>query len=101
MNTLAMTLLAFLNSLSPLHLLVVGVVALLLFGNRLPEIARGLGRSFNEFKRGLREVGDDDDKDGPDKPDKIDPPGRSARDGGKSPTRDRESESSEIGAGKD
>lgn len=98
MNTLAWTLLAFLNSLSPLHLLVVGVVALLLFGNRLPEIARGLGRSFNEFKRGLREVSDNDDDDN----DKIDPPDR-ARDErpGKRPSQSRESESSEVGAGKE
>ena len=32
------------------------IVAVLLFGNRLPEIARSLGRSVNEFKRGLKEV---------------------------------------------
>lgn len=44
---------------SPWHWLVIGVVALLLFGNRLPEVARSLGRAFNEFKRGLREVGDE------------------------------------------
>lgn len=43
-----------------MHLLLIGVVALLLFGNRLPDVARALGRSFNEFKRGLKEVGDDD-----------------------------------------
>ncbi|RMF83662.1 MAG: twin-arginine translocase TatA/TatE family subunit [Planctomycetota bacterium] len=53
------------NSLSPWHILVVGVVALLLFGNRLPEVARGLGRSINEFKRGLKEVSDDIEDDKP------------------------------------
>ncbi len=47
---------------SPLHWLVIGVVALLLFGNRLPEVARSMGRAFNEFKRGLREVEDDLEK---------------------------------------
>ena len=41
------------------HLLLVGLAALLLFGNRLPEVARSLGRSLNEFKKGLKEVKDD------------------------------------------
>lgn len=44
---------------SPIHWIVIGVVALLLFGNRLPEVARSLGRAWNEFKRGLRDVGDE------------------------------------------
>lgn len=48
--------------LSPWHWAVILVVAVLLFGNRLPEIARSLGRSVNEFKRGLREVKDNFDE---------------------------------------
>ena len=47
--------------LSPMHLLVIMVVLLLLFGSRLPDVARSIGRSVNEFKRGLREVNDDVD----------------------------------------
>lgn len=43
----------------PLEMLVIGVVALLLFGKRLPEIARSLGSSMNEFKKGLSNVQDD------------------------------------------
>jgi sec-independent protein translocase protein TatA len=39
--------------------LLVLFVALLLFGGRLPEVARSLGRSLNEFKRGLNEVKDE------------------------------------------
>lgn len=45
--------------LSPMHLLVIMVVLLLLFGSRLPDVARSIGRSVNEFKRGLRDVNDD------------------------------------------
>lgn len=46
------------------ELLVILVVALLLFGaNRIPEVARSLGRSVNAFKSGLKE-GLDEDKGG-------------------------------------
>lgn len=38
---------------------VIGVVALLLFGRRLPEVARSFGKSIVEFKRGLKDVKDD------------------------------------------
>lgn len=41
------------------HWIVIAALALLLFGNRLPDVARSLGRSVNEFKRGLKEVKDD------------------------------------------
>lgn len=47
------------NLLQPMHILLILVVALLLFGNRLPEVARSLGRALNEFKRGLKDVADD------------------------------------------
>jgi len=60
--------LAFLNALSPMHLLVIGIVMILLFGNRLPEVARSLGKAVNEFKRGLREVKDNFDSEAKEPP---------------------------------
>jgi sec-independent protein translocase protein TatA len=43
----------------PWTYLLVGLVALLLFGKRLPEVGRSLGRGIAEFKKGLREVQDE------------------------------------------
>jgi sec-independent protein translocase protein TatA len=43
----------------PIELIIVGVVALLLFGKRLPEVARSLGKGITEFKKGVRGIEDD------------------------------------------
>lgn len=40
---------------------VILMVALLLFGRRLPDVARSIGKSIVEFKRGMRDVKDDID----------------------------------------
>lgn len=38
------------------ELVIVGIIAVLLFGKRLPEVARSFGKSYNEFRRGLSDI---------------------------------------------
>lgn len=48
--------LAFLQNLGPTEWIIIGLVVILVFGaSRIPQIARSLGRSSSEFKKGLRE----------------------------------------------
>lgn len=42
--------------LSPLEIGAIVLVGLLLFGRRLPEVGRSLGKGIIEFKRGLKGV---------------------------------------------
>ena len=45
----------------PWELAIVGGIALLIFGNRLPGAAKSLGMSFSAFKKGVKEGEDDSD----------------------------------------
>jgi len=36
--------------------IVILLVAVIIFGKRLPEVARNLGRSISDFKKGLKET---------------------------------------------
>ena len=71
--------LGFIQNIGPTQLLIVLVIILVLFGgNKLPDLARSLGRSLGEFKKGkeegeklanqkVKEIVDDIKKEEPDK----------------------------------
>jgi sec-independent protein translocase protein TatA len=44
---------------SPTHLLIFLAIGILLFGKRLPEVGRSLGKGIVEFKKGLKGLEDD------------------------------------------
>jgi sec-independent protein translocase protein TatA len=43
----------------PMEMVIVGLIALLLFGNRLPKVMRSLGQGITEFKKGVRGIQDE------------------------------------------
>ncbi len=54
----------------PMEMLIIGIIVLLLFGNRLPSTMRSLGRGIVEFKKGVQGIEDEVDKAGRSKEDK-------------------------------
>ena len=44
--------------LSPIHLMIVALIVLLLFGNRFPSVMRSLGSGISEFKKGIHDLED-------------------------------------------
>ena len=48
----------------PLHLLIIAVIALVVFGpKRLPELGKGLGEAIRGFKQSMREIEKEPEKD--------------------------------------
>lgn len=47
------------GSLGPWEIIIVLLVVLLVFGRRLPEVARSLGKGIFEFRKGLKEGEED------------------------------------------
>jgi sec-independent protein translocase protein TatA len=41
------------------QILLLAIVVLLLFGNRLPSVMRSLGQGITEFKKGIKDDGTD------------------------------------------
>jgi len=52
-------LLAYFGMPGPFEMMIIGVIVLLLFGNRLPSVMRSLGKGIVEFKKGIKGVEDE------------------------------------------
>ena len=62
-NVLASQVLGFIGNFGMMEWAVILVIALLLFGRRLPEVGKSLGTGIREFKKGLKETEEDARKD--------------------------------------
>lgn len=58
-SVLASQVLGFIGNFGMMEWAVILVIALLLFGRRLPEVGRSLGTGIREFKKGLKETEED------------------------------------------
>lgn len=56
------TLLAYFAMPGPFEMLIIAVIVLLLFGNRLPNAMRSLGRGVVEFKKGIQGIEEEIDQ---------------------------------------
>ncbi len=45
--------------MDPWHWIIIGVIGILIFGKRLPEVGRSLGKGIIEFKKGLKGLEDE------------------------------------------
>jgi len=56
------TIMAFIGNVGWQQLIILAVLGLLIFGKRLPEVGRSLGKGIVEFKKGLAGIDDEIDK---------------------------------------
>lgn len=54
--------LAFIQNIGPLQWLILLALGLLIFGRKLPEVGRSLGRAIVEFKKGLKGIDEDSEE---------------------------------------
>ncbi len=59
---MTLTTFAFIGAPGPMEMMIIGVIMLLLFGKRLPEVARSMGKGIVEFKKGIAGVEEDVNK---------------------------------------
>ncbi len=59
----------------PMEMVVIGIFGLLIFGKRLPEVGKSLGKSIVEFKKGLNGI-EDEINNAANRPDMLPPPQR-------------------------
>jgi len=45
--------------IGPMELLIIGGIAVLLFGKRLPIVAKNIGTTWSEFQKALNDTGKD------------------------------------------
>lgn len=58
----SLPILAMIGGIGTAELVVIAIIALLLFGHKLPQVMRSLGRGVTEFKKGVRGIEDDLEK---------------------------------------
>ncbi|HPD15876.1 MAG TPA: twin-arginine translocase TatA/TatE family subunit [Planctomycetota bacterium] len=51
--------LAIFQNLGMPELIIIGIITLLIFGPRLPSVMRSIGKGIVEFKKGLRDTGEE------------------------------------------
>ena len=44
------------GGIGPMEMIIVALIAVLLFGNRLPDVMRSMGKGLSEFRRGMHSI---------------------------------------------